>query len=133
MNIGQAARASALPPKTIRYYEAIGLLKPERRSNGFRDYGEKEVHELRFVARARRLGFTVAECLHLLELYRDSGRSNAEVKETAADHITAIRAKIRELQAMENTLSHLVERCQGDGRPDCPILEELAGGEAGAA
>ena len=129
MNIGHAALASGLPPKTIRYYEDVGLLKPERRGNGFRDYGEKDVHELRFVARARGLGFTVEECRHLLELYRDSARSSAEVRETAMNHIAAIRSKIRELRSMEKTLADLIDRCHGNARPECPILEELAGGD----
>lgn len=126
MNIGEAGRQSGLPAKTIRYYEDIGLLRPARRDNGFRDYGDRDIHELRFIARARGLGFSVEECRHLLELYRDTGRASAEVKEMAAGHIQAIRAKMKELQAMERTLSRLVEKCAGDERPDCPILEGLA-------
>lgn len=127
MNIGEAGRRAGLPAKTIRYYEEIGLLHPGRRGNGFRDYGEREVNELRFIARARGLGFTVEECRHLLALWRDRGRSSGEVRETASRHIADIRAKIDELRAMEKTLVHLVERCAGDGRPDCPILADLAG------
>jgi MerR family copper efflux transcriptional regulator len=127
MNIGQAAERSGLPTKTIRYYEDIGLLKPMRRANGFRDYGERDIHELRFIARARGLGFSVEECRHLLALYRDTGRASAEVRETAATHIAAIRAKIAELRSMEKTLSHLIEQCAGDARPDCPILDQLSG------
>ncbi len=127
MNIGGAARQSGLPAKTIRYYEDIGLLRPARRDNGFRDYGDKDVHELRFIARARSLGFSVEECRHLLELYRDTGRASAEVRETATIHITAIRSKIEELRSMERTLSQLIERCAGDARPDCPILDGLSG------
>lgn len=126
MNIGQAGERTGLPPKTIRYYESIGLLKPARRDNGFRDYGDRDVHELRFIARARRLGFSVEECRHLLELYRDKGRASAEVRETAQTHIKSIRSKIRELRSMEATLAHLIERCAGDSRPDCPILDELS-------
>jgi len=126
MNIGEAARGTGLPPKTIRYYEDIGLLRPARRDNGFRDYGDKDIHELRFIARARGLGFSVEECRHLLELYRDTGRASSEVREMAAVHINAIRTKVRELRTMERTLSHLIERCAGDGRPDCPILDELS-------
>lgn len=99
MNIGEAARRSGLPTKTIRYYEEIGLLRPARRDNGFRDYGDKDVHELRFIAPARGLGFSVEQCRHLLGLYRDSGRTSSEVRETAAAHITAIRSKIEELRA----------------------------------
>ena len=126
MNIGQAAQASGLPPKTIRYYEDIGLLLPARRANGFRDYADRDVHELRFIARARGLGFSVEECRHLLELYRDTGRASAEVREMAAIHIDAIRSKVRELRSMETTLSHLIDQCAGDARPDCPILDELS-------
>lgn len=133
MNIGDAGKKAGLPAKTIRYYEDIGLIRPARRGNGFRDYGDREVNELRFIARARGLGFTVEECRHLLELWRDRGRSSAEVRETAARHIDDIRGKIEALKAMEKTLSHLVERCAGDGRPDCPILDELAGTPDGKA
>jgi MerR family copper efflux transcriptional regulator len=127
MNIGQAAERSGLPPKTIRYYEDIGLLKPARRANGFRDYSDRDVHELRFIGRSRNLGFTVEECRHLLELYRDKGRASAEVRDMASAHIQAIHAKIEELRSMERTLTHLVEQCAGDDRPDCPILESLSG------
>lgn len=126
MNIGQAAEQSGLPPKTIRYYEDIGLLKPARRDNGFRDYGDRDIHELRFVGRARGLGFSVAECRHLLALYRDTDRASAEVRETASAHLRVIHAKIEELRSMERTLSRLIERCAGDRRPDCPILDGLA-------
>ena len=126
MNIGQASARSGLPAKTIRYYEDIGLLRPARRDNGFRDYGDRDVHELRFLARARGLGFSVEECRHLLDLYRDRSRASAEVKEAASGHLEIIRTKIRELKSMERTLTDLVERCAGDQRPDCPILEELA-------
>lgn len=127
MNIGEAGRQSGLPAKTIRYYEDIGLLRPARRDNGFRDYGNKDIHELRFIARARGLGFSVEECRNLLELYRDTGRASAEVREMAAFHIAAIRLKVRELRSMEKTLSDLVKQCAGDARPDCPILDELSG------
>lgn len=126
MNIGEAGRQSGLPAKTIRYYEDIGLLRPARRDNGFRDYGDKDIHELRFIARARGLGFSVEECRHLLELYRDTGRASTEVREMAAGHIEAIRRKMKELRAMELTLSRLVDQCAGNDRPDCPILDELA-------
>ncbi len=130
MNIGQAAKRSGLPTKTIRYYEDIGLVSSARRENGFRDYSERDVHNLRFVARARGLGFTVEECRHLLELYQDPARSSAEVRQAAERHIEDVRAKIAELQAMEKTLNHLIHACAGDGRPDCPILEGIAGAEA---
>ena len=127
MNIGQAAERSGLPTKTIRYYEDIGLIHPGRRANGFRDYGDRDVHELRFIGRARSLGFTVEECRNLLRLYRDSGRASGEVREAAQRHVEAIRIKISGLREMERALSILVDACHGDARPDCPILEGLAG------
>jgi len=127
MNIGQASKRSGLPPKTIRYYEDVGLIRPARQANGFRDYGDREVNELTFIARARGLGFTVEECRHLLDLYRDKSRASMDVKGAAAAHLDIIKAKIRELKAMERTLIDLVRRCAGDDRPDCPILESLAG------
>ena len=128
MNIGDAARRSTLPTKTIRYYEEIGLIAPLRRDNGFRDYSDRDLHELRFIARARSLGFTVDQCRHLLALYRDKERSSAQVRQTAQQHIEEIREKIAELNAMEQTLTELINACAGDGRPDCPILEGLATG-----
>lgn len=127
MNIGEAARRSGLPAKTIRYYEDIGLVSAGRRGNGFRDYDGKDLHNLRFVARARGLGFTVEECRHLLALYQDPGRSSAEVREAAERHLAEVRSKIEELQSMERTLHHLIHACAGDGRPDCPIIDGLAG------
>jgi Cu(I)-responsive transcriptional regulator len=127
MNIGRAAQLSGLPPKTIRYYEDIGLIASQRRDNGYRDYDMREVHELRFIARARGLGFGVEECRHLLALYRDRDRASSEVREAALSHLGAIRAKIDELRSMERTLTELVDRCAGDSRPDCPIIQELAG------
>ncbi len=126
MNIGQAAERSKLPTKTIRYYEDIGLLKPARRANGFRDYADRDVHDLRFVARARGLGFSVEECRHLLELYRDKDRASAEVRAMASIHIKEIHQKIKVLKEMENALADLIHRCTGDSRPDCPILNGLA-------
>lgn len=131
MNIGQAAERSGLPPKTIRYYEDIGLVRPARSANGFRDYGDRDVHELRFVARARGLGFSVEECRHLLELYRDTGRASGDVRRAAEIHVKAIHAKIEGLRAMERTLKRLVAECAGDDRPDCPILETLSGADGG--
>ena len=126
MNIGRAAEQSRLPPKTIRYYEDIGLLRPARRDNGFRDYADRDVHELRFIARARGLGFSVEECRHLLELYRDKSRASAEVRQAAAEHINVIQTKIEALRSMERTLTRLVNQCAGNDRPDCPILDGLA-------
>lgn len=126
MNIGQAAKRTGLPAKTIRYYEDIRLVAAARRDNDYRDYGDKELHELRFVASARRLGFTIDQVRRLLELYRDKDRASADVRSAAQAHIAEIRAKIAELKAMERTLAGLVEACRGDARPDCPILDGLA-------
>jgi Cu(I)-responsive transcriptional regulator len=131
MNIGQAAEASGLPAKTIRYYEEIGLVRSERRGNNYRDYSEKALHNLRFLARARALGFSIEECRRLLSLYADQGRASADVRRLAEAHIADIDGKIAELQAMRRTLSKLVHACHGDERPDCPILDDLA--QAGGA
>jgi MerR family copper efflux transcriptional regulator len=127
MNIGEAARQSGLPAKTIRFYEEIGLVKPTRRlDNGYRDYDQRNVHTLRFLARARALGFGVEQCRELLALYADRERASADVKAIALRHIADIDRRIHELQGMKTTLSDLAERCHGDDRPDCPILEGLA-------
>ena len=129
MNIGEAAARSGLPAKTIRYYGEIGLVDAgHRQANGYRDYDEHDLHRLKFVQRARSLGFSVEECRELLDLYRDRGRASADVKSIAEKRIADIRRKINELAAMEGTLSRLVEHCQGDHRPHCPILDDLAGG-----
>ncbi|MFW5833735.1 MAG: Cu(I)-responsive transcriptional regulator [Pseudomonadota bacterium] len=127
MNIGEAAKRSGLPAKTIRFYEQIGLIAPSRRQdNNYRDYDEQDVHRLRFVASARALGFGVEQCRELLALYADRARASADVKALALRHIAEIDARIAELEAMKATLRTLAERCQGDERPDCPILEGLA-------
>ncbi|MGX1308202.1 MerR family copper efflux transcriptional regulator [Amorphus suaedae] len=126
MNIGEAAAASGLPAKTIRYYEDIALVRPARSENGYRDFAESDVHKLVFLARARSLGFTVEECRHLLSLYEDRSRASADVKAMARDHLTRIDRKIADLEGLRATLGALVERCHGDGRPDCPILDTLA-------
>ena len=126
MNIGEAARQSGLPAKTIRYYEQIGLVRPGRRDNAYRDYGEAELHELRFIGRARALGFSIDECHRLLDLYRDKNRASADVRAAAEAHIDDIRKRIAELEAMERTLAALIKTCSGDERPDCPILDTLA-------
>lgn len=127
MNIGDAAERSGLPPKTIRYYEDIGLVHPSRAGNGYRDYSTADIHRLRFVQRARSLGFTVEECRQLLSLYGDSGRESADVKALAKVKLAEIDRKIEELMGLRKTLNHLVHTCHGDHRPDCPILDELAG------
>lgn len=128
MNIGQAAEASGVSAKMIRYYEEIGLVRPAGRTDSnYRVYGRDEVHVLQFIRRARQLGFSMEETGRLLDLWRDKSRASAEVKAVASDHIAALETKIEELQAMVGTLRHLVHCCQGDHRPDCPILDDLAG------
>lgn len=131
MNIGEVARRAGLNSRTIRFYESIGLVgAPERASSGYRDYGEKDVHRLRFVASARALGFAVEEIRQLLALYDDRERSSADVKDVVLHHVEEIDRKLKELAAMRRTLLHLAERCHGDERPDCPILDELSAGKA---
>ncbi|MFJ6328706.1 MULTISPECIES: Cu(I)-responsive transcriptional regulator [unclassified Rhizobium] len=126
MNIGQAAKASGVSAKMIRYYEETGLIPAAgRTASGYRDYSDTEVHMLRFIRRARDLGFAVAEIGELLELWRDETRQSAEVKRLAQGHIEALKKKIADLQDMEHTLTMLVSSCQGDHRPNCPILQRL--------
>ena len=126
MNIGQAARASGVSAKMIRYYEQTGLIpKADRRDSGYRDYSDTDVHMLRFIRRSRDLGFSVAEIQELLGLWRDESRESAEVKRLAQRHIDDLRQKIAALQDMTNTLTKLVHACHGDHRPHCPILERL--------
>ncbi|MEM8878672.1 MAG: Cu(I)-responsive transcriptional regulator [Pseudomonadota bacterium] len=127
MNIGDAARATGLPPKTIRYYEDIALVEPARAANGYRDYSAGDVHRLRFLQRARGLGFSVAECRSLLSLYDDDHRASGDVKEIALSKLAEIDRKIEELRGLRDTLSTLAESCHGDQRPDCPIIKDLAG------
>lgn len=127
MNIGEASAASGVSAKMIRYYESIGLVRPSGRSaSGYRLYDAADVHRLRFVRRARDLGFPVERIRLLLDLWADSGRSNAEVRAVASEQIATLAQRIAELQSMRRTLEHLVHACHGDGRPDCPILEDLA-------
>lgn len=128
MNIGTAARQSGVPAKTIRYYESVGLIgAAERSSAGYRVYDYNDVETLRFVQRARSLGFSVEEVGSLLALWRDRARSSSEVKAMARHRVADIDRKIAELTEMRETLTHLMERCHGDARPDCPILQGLAG------
>jgi len=127
MNISEAAEQSGLPAKTIRYYEEIGLVEPaQRQDNGYRDYDMRDVHLLRFVQRARNLGFSVADCRTLLSLYTDRARHSADVKALALKRIEEIDRKIIELGEMRTVLAELASKCHGDGRPDCPILDEFA-------
>jgi Cu(I)-responsive transcriptional regulator len=128
MNIGEAAKASGVSAKMIRYYESIGLIRPAARSEaGYRLYGDEDVHALRFVRRARSLGFPLDEVAALLGLWHDKRRASSEVKAVATRHVRDLEARIDEMQAMVRTLSHLAEHCSGDDRPDCPILDDLAG------
>ena len=128
MNIGQASEKSGVSAKMIRYYEQIGLISPPSRTDSnYRVYGAEEVHVLRFVKRARTLGFSVEETSALLGLWQDRTRASAEVRDIASSHIVALETKIAELQGMVKTLRHLVHCCAGDNRPDCPILDDLAG------
>lgn len=127
MNIGEAARRSGVPAKTIRYYEEIGLIPAaDRNGSGYRDYGGNDVETLKFIAHARSLGFSVKDVADLLQLWRDRGRASADVKRIAAEHVAAVERKIEDLQAIRRTLLGLVEACHGDDRPDCPILDGLA-------
>ena len=127
MNIGKAATRSGVPAKTIRYYEEIGLIpKAARTDGGYRDYSDQEVETLRFIHRARDLGFPVKDVAALLTLWRDRSRSSADVKKLALDHVAEIDVKIAELKSIRGTLTDLATRCHGDDRPDCPILEDLA-------
>ena len=130
MNIKEVAERIRLPAKTIRFYEDIGLVRPGRATNGYRRFGERDLHKLAFIGRARSLGFSVEDCRTLLSLYEDRGRASAEVKRIAEDHLGSIKGKIRELQAMKRTLDILVRSCRGDHRPDCPILDDLGGQDA---
>lgn len=126
MNISAVADRSGLPAKTIRYYEDIGLVRPGRRGNNYRDYSDRDLHTLRFLQRARRLGFSIEECRSLLALYQDRNRASADVRALAESRIADIDRRLAELKSLRATLSRLVAACHGDERPDCPILDDLA-------
>lgn len=126
MNIGEAARLSGVTAKMIRHYEAIGLIAPGARTDaGYRTYNEKDVHELRFIKRARTLGFSLEQIQALLSLWRDKSRASKDVKRMAGEHVAELNERIRELTEMRDTLVSLAEACRGDHRPDCPILQGL--------
>lgn len=128
MRITEASSRSLLPAKTIRYYEKAGLLEPAaRRANGYRDYTEKDVNLLRLVQRARSLGFTTQDCRELLSLYTDKKRTSRSVRAIALRRLGEIERKLTELESLRDILSDLIDRCHGDDRPDCPILDDLAG------
>ncbi|MCY1351490.1 HTH-type transcriptional regulator HmrR [compost metagenome] len=129
MNIGQAAKASGLSAKMIRYYESIGLLPAAGRSeSGYRLFGARDLHTLAFIKRSRDLGFSLEEVGKLLQLWQDRQRASADVRALAAGHIAELNRKIAELSDLRDTLQELVEHCQGDHRPDCPILKDLESG-----
>ena len=126
-NIGEAARQSGVSAKMVRHYESLGLLPTVHRTDaGYRQYGEKEVHTLRFIRRARLLGFSMAEIAELLKLWQNQQRASADVKRIAQAHVADLERRIAEMEAMRQTLQQLAHCCQGDNRPDCPILAELA-------
>ena len=127
MNIGQASTASGVTAKMIRYYESIELIKAGRRTDaGYRIYGDSDVHMLRFIKRARTLGFSLEQIKDLLSLWQDPERASADVKAIAQSHVAELQQRIQELTEMRDTLSHLADACSGDHRPDCPILHSLA-------
>ena len=126
MNIGEVAAATGLPAKTIRYYESVGLIDPARSGGNYRLYDARDVATLRFVQQARTLGFSVKEVAALVALWRDKRRASADVRRLAAAHLDDIDERIADLQRIRRTLEGLMERCHGDHRPDCPILDELA-------
>jgi Cu(I)-responsive transcriptional regulator len=128
MRIGEAAQASGVSAKMIRHYEENGLFpKAGRTQSGYRMYGEAEIHTLRFIRRARDLGFSMKEIRELLGLWHNRRRASADVKRLASRHMQDLDTRIAEMQAMRRTLMHLAQDCHGDDRPDCPILDDLAG------
>ena len=132
MNIGAVAGATGVPAKTIRYYESVGLIPPARRTqNGYRSYNTTDVQTLMFIQRARSLGFSVDDVANLLELWRDTRRASADVKRLAARHVARIEKKIGELESIRHVLQDLIERCHGDDRPECPIIDEFVDTTAG--
>jgi MerR family copper efflux transcriptional regulator len=129
MNIGQAAKSSGLSAKMIRYYESIGLLHPATRTDsGYRLYSANDLHTLAFIKRSRDLGFSLEEVGKLLTLWQDRARASSDVKALAHKHIVELNQKIEELAGLRDTLQDLVEHCQGNDRPDCPILKDLESG-----
>lgn len=129
MNISFVAERSGLSTKTIRYYESIGLIRSaDRRANGYRAYDVSDIHTLQFIRRARTLGFSVDEIRSLLDLWQSEKPASAKVRALATQHLRGLDRKIEELQSMRRTLAHLVERCGGNDRLDCPILSDLARG-----
>jgi Cu(I)-responsive transcriptional regulator len=131
VKIGQASGASGVSERMIRHYEKIGLMPPAaRRDSGYRDYDEREVHTLRFIGRARDLGFSIEEIRRLLELWQDRSRASQDVKELALARAAELKRKERELHEKSRSLEHLAASCHGDERPDCPIIGDLEGTKA---
>ncbi|MBA3773469.1 MAG: Cu(I)-responsive transcriptional regulator [Ramlibacter sp.] len=129
-NIGEAARQSDVSPKMVRHYESLGLLPSvERTDSGYRQYTDKEVHTLRFIKRSRDLGFSMAEIADLLKLWQNRRRSSSDVRRIAEKHVADLEQRMAEMEEMKRALDHLVRCCQGDHRPDCPILDELGKNE----
>ena len=129
VNIGDAARASGVSAKMVRHYESLGLLGAVARTDsGYRQYSAADIHTLRFIKRARDLGFSMAEIGNLVGLWHDQARASSEVKRVAQQHLIELENRIQAMQDMRRTLQNLVQSCQGDDRPDCPILDNLAGG-----
>ena len=132
MQIGEAARHTGVSAKMIRHYEAIGLIPAaDRRDSNYRDYGHHDLHRLGFIRRARDLGFSIEEIRNLLRLWGDTSRASADVKALTESHIAELDRKIALMGEMRQTLATLAEACDGDHRPDCPIIESLAGGGGG--
>ena len=132
MNIGEAAGASGVSAKTIRYYEAAGLIATANRSaGGYRVYTQADVSTLRFIKRARELGFSIERIRRLLDLWQNKSRASNDVKRLALDHIAEIRAKIAAMTSMRDAVQALADACDGDERPECPILHDLEGTAAG--
>ena len=127
MNIRDASSQTGLPSKTIRYYEEIDLIRLQRDGNGYRIFDDNDIHRLAFIGRARALGFTIEDCRSLLSLYEDTDRAHSDVREIAQRHLNMIDKKIVALESMSSTLRSLVKACNGNDRPACPILEDLAG------
>lgn len=133
VNIGTAADLTGISAKMVRHYESLGLLpRVTRTDSGYRQYSETDVHTLRFIKRARDLGFSMAEIGELVALWQNRRRASASVKRIAQKHVDELAARIAAMQAMQRTLGHLLHHCHGDQRPDCPILDDLAGGSVGA-
>ncbi len=131
VNIGTAARLSGVSAKMVRHYESLGLLPlVARTDSGYRQYSEPEAHTLRFIKRARDLGFSMNEIAELAALWRNRRRASAHVRRIAQKHADELAQRIEAMQAMQRTLKHLIHCCQGDERPDCPILDDLAGLQA---